>query len=37
MLRRMAGGPIKGENYFVADIISGCVGAQQTAPKREFD
>src|SRR5690242_9627117 len=37
MLRRLAGVPIKGENYFVADIISGCVGAQQTAPKREFD
>ena len=27
MLRRMAGGPIKGENYFVADIVSGRVGA----------
>jgi hypothetical protein len=37
MLRRIGGRPIKGENYFVADIISGCVGAQQAAPKREFD
>ena len=37
MMRRMAGGPIKGENYFVADIVSGCVGPQQAAPKREFD
>lgn len=37
MLRRMAGGPMKGENYFVADIACGRVGAEQVAPKREFD
>ena len=36
MLRRIAGAPIKGENYFKADIVAGRVGAQQTAPKREF-
>jgi len=36
MLRRLAGGPIKGENYFKADIVVGRVGADQTAPKREF-
>jgi hypothetical protein len=36
MLRRIAGAPIKGENYFKADIVSGRVGAEQTAPRREF-
>ena len=37
MLRRMAGVPIKGENYFKADIAIGQVGAEQASPKREFD
>jgi hypothetical protein len=37
MLRRMAGAPVKGENYFVADIAAGRVGSEQAAPKREFD
>jgi len=37
MLRRMAGGPVRGENYFVAEIESGKVGAEQSAPRREFD
>jgi hypothetical protein len=36
ILRRMAGAPVKGENYFVADIHAGCVGADQSPPKREF-
>lgn len=36
LLRRMAGAPIKGENYFVADIETGRVGPDQAAPKREF-
>lgn len=36
-LRRLAGAPIKGENYFVADIVAGRVGAAQTPPKHEFD
>lgn len=36
MLRRMAGGPVKGENYHQAEIASGRVGAEQAAPKREF-
>src|SRR5215467_6575029 len=36
MLRRMAGVAMKGENYFVADITAGKVGADQTPPKREF-
>jgi len=37
MLRRIAGAPIKGENYSRARIESGNVGAEQAAPKREFD
>ena len=37
MLRRMADVPMKGENYFAAEIESGRVGADQTAAKKEFD
>jgi hypothetical protein len=37
ILRRIGGAPIKGENYSRAKIESGRVGAEQTAPKREFD
>ena len=37
MLRRLAGTKMKSENYSKADIVSGRVGAEQTAPKREFD
>jgi hypothetical protein len=37
MLRRIAGAPIKGENYHKADIVIGRIGAEQSAPKREFD
>jgi len=36
MLRRMAGGPLKGESYYEAEILCGRVGAEQTPPKREF-
>jgi hypothetical protein len=36
MLRRMAGCPISGENYFVAKIETGRVGAVQSPPVREF-
>ncbi len=36
MLRRMAGCPIKGENYFRAEIVIGRVGLEQAAPLREF-
>ena len=36
MLRRMAGGPMKGENYFVAEIEVGKVGAEQSAKRTEF-
>ena len=37
MLRRIAGAPIKGENYSRAKIEAGRVGAEQAAPKREFE
>jgi hypothetical protein len=36
MLRRLAGIPIRGENYFVASIALGQVGPDQPEPKREF-
>ena len=36
-LRRMFGNPVRGENYFRADITTGLVGSEQPAPKREFD
>lgn len=36
MMRRVAGAPVQGENYFVAEIAAGHVGADQAAPKREF-
>jgi hypothetical protein len=37
MLRRLAGARIKGENYSRAEIVSGRVGRDQTAARREFD
>jgi hypothetical protein len=37
MLRRIAGEPIKGENYFRADIEPGHVGEEQAPPRSEFD
>ena len=37
MLRRIAGAPIKGENYSRAKIEAGRVGEDQETPKREFD
>jgi len=36
MLRRMAGCAIKGENYHKAEIVTGRVGVEQSAPRREF-
>ena len=36
ILRRLAGAPILGENYYVAKITAGAVGADQAAPVREF-
>lgn len=37
MLRRLAGTKMRGENYFKADISVGKVGAEQSAPRFEFD
>ncbi len=37
MLRRVAGSPVRGENYFKADIVAGRVAREQSAPVREFD
>jgi len=37
MLRRLAGSPILGENYFRAEITSGRVGPEQSSPRREFE
>jgi hypothetical protein len=36
-LRRLAGSAVRGENYFKADITSGRVGPDQSAPRREFE
>jgi hypothetical protein len=37
MLRRIAGEPMKGENYSRAKIEAGHLGADQEKPKSEFD
>jgi hypothetical protein len=37
LLRRMFGAPVRGENYARAEIVAGRVGAEQAAPRREFD
>ena len=37
MLRRLAGGVMRSENYARADVVAGRVGTEQTVPKREFD
>jgi hypothetical protein len=37
LLRRLAGSPVRGENYMRADIVAGRVGPEQMAPRREFD
>src|SRR5947207_9674191 len=36
-LRRMAGAPVRGENYFKAEIVAGRVRAEQSAERVEFD
>jgi hypothetical protein len=36
ILRRMAGCPIRAENYYRAEIVAGRVGQEQTPPAREF-
>jgi hypothetical protein len=37
MLRRLAGYPVRGENFFRAEIEAGRVGPDQAAPVREID
>lgn len=37
MLRRLHGSPVRGENYFRAEIETGRVGREQAEPVREFD
>jgi hypothetical protein len=37
MLRRLAGAPIKGENFFKAEIAAGRVSLEQSSPRREFE
>jgi hypothetical protein len=37
MLRRLAGAPVRGENYSRAHIAPGRVGPEQSPPRREFD
>jgi hypothetical protein len=33
----MAGAPVRGENYFKAEIVMGRVGEEQSAKRIEFD
>jgi len=37
LLRRMAGGPVRGESYFKAEIVIGRVGPEQSTKRVEFD
>jgi hypothetical protein len=37
MLRRLAGSPMRAENYSRAEIVAGRVGSEQTPPSKEFD
>ena len=36
IMRRLAGGPLKGESYYAAEIRLGRVGAEQAKPRKEF-
>lgn len=36
-LRRLAGSPVRGENYFMAEIAVGRVGPEQSSKRVEFD
>ena len=36
MLRRLAGCPIRGENYYVAEVMTGRLSADQPAPVKAF-
>jgi hypothetical protein len=37
LLRRVAGAPIRGENYYEAEIVVGRVGAEQSTKRVEFE
>ncbi len=37
MLRRLAASPVRGENYFIAEITPGRLGNEQAKPRFEFD
>jgi hypothetical protein len=37
MLRRLAGAPVRGENYYKAEIVVGRVGIVQSTARVEFD
>jgi len=37
LLRRLAGSPVRGENYYKAEIAAGRVGPEQSPPRVEFD
>ena len=37
MLRRMAGAPVRGENYFKAEVVIGRVGSEQATERFEFE
>lgn len=37
LMRRVAGSPVRGESYALAEITIGRVGTEQTPPNREFD
>ena len=37
MLRRLAGAPVRGENYFTAEILAGHVGPDQPVARKEFE
>ena len=37
LLRRLAGCPVRGENYYMAEVTAGRVGPEQTKPKFEFE
>lgn len=36
LLRRVAGAPVRAENYFRADVLAGRVGPDQPPPRREL-
>jgi hypothetical protein len=37
ILRRISGAPVRGENFYVADVTAGRTGPDQSAPRYEFE